>query len=84
MVFLASLMPFSMASGDFVGLAEAEADPAGPVADDDERAEAALAAALGGLGNGLDLDDRLLELLSFPWPLIDLSVFRPTSVNLLD
>ena len=49
--------------GHLVRLAEADADVAGLVADDDERAEAEAAAALHDLGDAVDVDDALLELL---------------------
>ena len=49
--------------GDLVRLAEADADVPGLVADDDERAEAEAPAALDDLGDAVDVDDALLELL---------------------
>src|SRR5262249_4578894 len=49
--------------GHLLGLAVAEADPAGAVADHHERGEREAAAALDDLGDGVDVDDaRLAEL----------------------
>ena len=60
--FLAASMPFLMADGHFLGLADAEADHAVAVADDDQRAEAEVLAALDDLGDAVDVDDRVLQL----------------------
>ena len=46
-----------------VGLAEADADVTRLVADDDERGEAEAPAALDDLGDAVDVDHALLELL---------------------
>jgi hypothetical protein len=48
--------------GHFLGLADAEADHAVAVADDDQRAEAQVLAALDDLGDAADVDDRVLQL----------------------
>src|SRR6185503_6575830 len=45
----------------FAGLADADADVAGAVTDDDHRAEAEPPAALDDLGDTVDLDDALFE-----------------------
>jgi hypothetical protein len=47
--------------GDLAGLAQADPDVAGAVADDDDRAEAEAPAALDHLRDAVDLDDTLLE-----------------------
>jgi hypothetical protein len=47
--------------GHLAGLAQADADMARAVTDDDDRAEAEAAAALDDLGHAVDLDDALLE-----------------------
>src|SRR6185369_293856 len=47
--------------GHLARLAQPDADVAGAVADDDDRAEAEAAAALDDLGHPVDLDDALLE-----------------------
>ena len=49
--------------GHFVRLAESDAHVTGFVTDDDERAEAEAPAALDDLGDAVDVDDALLELL---------------------
>jgi hypothetical protein len=47
---------------DLVGLAVADADDAGLVADHDQRGEREAPAALDDLGDAVDLDDPLLEI----------------------
>src|SRR6187431_1961733 len=47
--------------GHFLRLADAEADHAVAVADDDQRAEAQVLAALDDLGDAADVDDRVLQ-----------------------
>jgi hypothetical protein len=47
--------------GHFLGLADPEADHAVAVADDDQRAEAEVLAALDDLGDAADVDDRVLQ-----------------------
>ena len=54
----------------FLGLADAVADHAVAVADDDQRAEAQVLAALDDLRHAADVDDRVLQ-------------FQPGRVNLL-
>ena len=46
---------------NLAGLAQPDADVAGAVADDDDRAEAEAPAALDDLGDAVDLDDALFE-----------------------
>ena len=51
--------------GHLVGLAEADADVAALVADDDERREREAAAALDDLGDAVDEDDAVDQLADF-------------------
>ena len=59
--FFASSTPLRMASGTSPALPRPDADMAGAVADDDDRAEAEAAAALDDFGDAVDLDDALFE-----------------------
>ena len=61
MLLRASLVAFSTARRNFVGLAVADADVALAVAGDDERAEAERSAALDDLGAAVDADDGGLD-----------------------
>ena len=47
--------------GHLVGFAQADADVAGAIADDDHRAEREAAATFDDLGHAVDLDDLFLE-----------------------
>ncbi len=57
------VVPLADRLGHLVGLAETDADVPRLVAHDDERAEAEAPAALDDLGDAVDVDDALLELL---------------------
>ena len=61
MFFFASSTPLRIASGTSPALPRPDADVAGAVADDDDRAEAEAPAALDDLRDAVDLDDALLE-----------------------
>ena len=58
---LRRLDPLLDRRGHFLRLADAEADDAVTVADDDQRAEAQVLAALDDLGDAADVDDRVLQ-----------------------
>ncbi len=59
--FFADSMPFLIADGTSLALPIAEPDVAVPVADDDQRAEAQVLAALDDLGDAVDGDHRVLQ-----------------------
>jgi len=60
--FAGGIGSFANGLGDFVGLAEAEADLAGAVTGDDECAEGEAATALDDLGASVDENDFLCEI----------------------
>ena len=57
------VVALSYGLGHFVGFAETNTDVTGLVANDDERAETEAPAAFDDLGDTVDVDDALLELL---------------------
>ena len=59
--FFASSTPLRIDSGTSPALPMPDADVAGAVADDDDRAEAEATPALDDLGDAVDLDDALFE-----------------------
>src|SRR5207244_2980825 len=60
--FLRRLNPFLDRGGHFLRLADAEADDAVPIADDDERAEGQVLAALHDFRHAVDRHDSVLDI----------------------